>query len=359
VRSGPGSGAETSDGPEALSGVEARLAAARAYKEAQKAREGTDGAAAGASRDASAATFEPPKPPPAPEGGAVIGQGGNDDAKLKAKEQALLAALGQRPAKPAAPAGAPPPPERAEARVEAAKNAPKEVVFETKSGDYNPTISTWGVFPRPSNISKAYGGGRTIRKEELDEPNEEREARLQRVRANLTQYKENMGLLVDPEVEAEANARLESGTELLVTGKLKLAMSEFEAVLDLVSINTEVGGMAQLNLGICLDSLGRNDEGCNKYKTLVRHPNGSVAKKARQLLDSFESMKWLKANTISFASGSEEWKPYFEVGDVREKLVYTRDTASESTKALNRQALAASLAVVLFPGALFFALTVK
>lgn len=27
---------------------------------------------------------------------------------------------------------------------------------------YKPKVSTWGVFPRPQNISKAFGGGRTI-----------------------------------------------------------------------------------------------------------------------------------------------------------------------------------------------------
>lgn len=29
--------------------------------------------------------------------------------------------------------------------------------------NYNPKVSTWGVFERPANISEAYGGGRTIR----------------------------------------------------------------------------------------------------------------------------------------------------------------------------------------------------
>ena len=27
---------------------------------------------------------------------------------------------------------------------------------------YKPKVSTWGVFPRPQNISQAFGGGRTI-----------------------------------------------------------------------------------------------------------------------------------------------------------------------------------------------------
>lgn len=32
-----------------------------------------------------------------------------------------------------------------------------------ESGNYKPKVSTWGVFPRPNDISKAYGGGRDIK----------------------------------------------------------------------------------------------------------------------------------------------------------------------------------------------------
>lgn len=31
-----------------------------------------------------------------------------------------------------------------------------------QAAGYKPKVSTWGVFPRPQDISKAYGGGRTI-----------------------------------------------------------------------------------------------------------------------------------------------------------------------------------------------------
>ncbi len=34
-------------------------------------------------------------------------------------------------------------------------------------GAYRPKVATWGVFPRPSNISREYGGGRTIRPGEV------------------------------------------------------------------------------------------------------------------------------------------------------------------------------------------------
>lgn len=34
-------------------------------------------------------------------------------------------------------------------------------------GAYRPKVATWGVFPRPSNISREYGGGRTLRPGEV------------------------------------------------------------------------------------------------------------------------------------------------------------------------------------------------
>ena len=32
---------------------------------------------------------------------------------------------------------------------------------------YRPKVATWGVFPRPANISKEFGGGRTLRPGEV------------------------------------------------------------------------------------------------------------------------------------------------------------------------------------------------
>jgi hypothetical protein len=34
---------------------------------------------------------------------------------------------------------------------------------DEKAGGYRPKVSTWGVFPRPQNISQAFGGGRNIK----------------------------------------------------------------------------------------------------------------------------------------------------------------------------------------------------
>ena len=42
-------------------------------------------------------------------------------------------------------------------------------------------VATWGMFPRPDNISKAYGGGRTLRPGQALESEDDRAARSRRV----------------------------------------------------------------------------------------------------------------------------------------------------------------------------------
>ena len=52
--------------------------------------------------------------------------------------------------------------------------------------NYSPKVSTWGVFERPANISKAYGGGRTIRAGTPLEDPAATEARKERIAAALS-----------------------------------------------------------------------------------------------------------------------------------------------------------------------------
>ncbi len=55
---------------------------------------------------------------------------------------------------------------------------------------YRPKVATWGVFPRPANISREFGGGRTLRPGEQLEPDEVREARRARVAAAMANYRQ-------------------------------------------------------------------------------------------------------------------------------------------------------------------------
>ena len=65
---------------------------------------------------------------------------------------------------------------------------------ETKNADgtkkaYRPKVSTWGVFERPDNISKEFGGGRKISlggEEETEEQKEETEKETEEPRRKNT-----------------------------------------------------------------------------------------------------------------------------------------------------------------------------
>lgn len=67
---------------------------------------------------------------------------------------------------------------------------------------YKPKVSTWGVFGRPRDISKTYGGGRTLRPGEALESKEERAAKEARTKQLLAAHKSKIGLNIDPELKA-------------------------------------------------------------------------------------------------------------------------------------------------------------
>ena len=47
---------------------------------------------------------------------------------------------------------------------------------------YTPATASWGIFPRPRNISKAFGGGRVISREEMTKRQEEYDREMLKVR---------------------------------------------------------------------------------------------------------------------------------------------------------------------------------
>ncbi|CAO2816190.1 unnamed protein product [Amaranthus hypochondriacus] len=86
---------------------------------------------------------------------------------------------------------------------EAASSESKTPSQEEGSDLYKPKISTWGMFPRPNNISKTFGGGRNIRPGEALETPEDKAAKQARTRQLIAAYKRKMGLNIDPKLKAE------------------------------------------------------------------------------------------------------------------------------------------------------------
>lgn len=85
----------------------------------------------------------------------------------------------------------------------AASTESKTSSQEESSELYKPKVTTWGVFPRPNNISKTFGGGRNIRPGEALETPEDRAAKEARTRQLIAAYNRKMGLNMDPKLKAE------------------------------------------------------------------------------------------------------------------------------------------------------------
>ncbi|VFQ84225.1 unnamed protein product [Cuscuta campestris] len=176
---------------------------------------------------------------------------------------------------------------------------------------YKPKVSTWGVFPRPNNISKSFGGGRIIKPGEALETAEEKAAKDARTRELLAAYDKKAGLSVDPKLKLEYEKALSEGDSLMELGKLREAIPFYTKVMDGMPFRNELHGRAALQWSICQDSLQRPDEARTMYEKLQSHPSVQVRKKARNFVYSFEAMKMMKATTTTSAAGTD-YQSYFD-----------------------------------------------
>ena len=175
---------------------------------------------------------------------------------------------------------------------------------------HNPAVATWGVFPRPRNISQAYGGGRNLKPGQALESEEDAAERQKRVSAALADYKKSIGLDIDPAVEAKAYELYGKGEQEFKAGRIGVALAESAA---LVPLRSKIGGQAALQKAICLDSLGYNKEAYSIYTSLEGHSGPGVAKAAKRFLFGFKAAQKLKVDTMYYGSGGvEAWQGYFD-----------------------------------------------
>ncbi|KAG6556744.1 hypothetical protein Mapa_001688 [Marchantia paleacea] len=227
------------------------------------------------------------------------------------------------------------------------KDAEPDAVDGEENDLYKPRVSTWGVFPRPADISKAYGGGRTIRPGDTLETEEERIAREAKTQKLLADYKKKMGLDVDPRVKAECERIMKRGDSLMDSGDLKGALALFESVMEKMTFQSELHGLAALQGAICLDSLARFNEARETYEKLISHPNGKIRKQAKQLLYGFRAMENLKVST-SNKWDTSVYAKYFEAFADGYNTNYKASEDETSKEKLREQTLAYAL-LLFFP----------
>ncbi|CAN1813778.1 hypothetical protein LINPERHAP1_LOCUS26954 [Linum perenne] len=204
---------------------------------------------------------------------------------------------------------------------------------------YKPRVSTWGVYPRPANISKAYGGGKTIRPGDALETEEERAKKEIRTKQLVAAYKNRIGLNIDPKLKSECEKILNDGDSLMNSGKLKEALTLYQEVMDKLPYPSEIHGLAALQWSICQDSLLRSSEARAMYERLQSHPVPKVSKKARQFAFSFQAMEMMKVTKSNFPVEITGYKDYFDAFVEDKAANYTAKTEDESEEGLLRQAL--------------------
>ncbi|CAL0304252.1 unnamed protein product [Lupinus luteus] len=198
-------------------------------------------------------------------------------------------------------------------KFDAATDQKPEQTKDDAAQFYKPKVSTWGVFPRPGNISKTYGGGRVIRPGEVLETEEEKAVKEAHTKQLLAAYNKEIGLNIDPKLKSECEEVLKDGDLLMNAGKLKDALPYYEKVMDKLTFKSELHGLAALQWSICQDSLNRPKEARSMYEKLQSHPNPKVKKRARQFMYSFQAMEMMKVKIGSpFYLKNTGYQNYFD-----------------------------------------------
>lgn len=164
---------------------------------------------------------------------------------------------------------------------------------------YKPKTGSWGAFPRPRDISKAYGGGRRIGPGFSDE-----EARLkstEETRERLKRYREKVGIEVESEKEhaAEIEQALDIAALAMSRGVYSTAVSALEKVTQWCSTNSKVGGKVFLELAMAYEAVGRTQEAIAVYTTLSRSRMEDIKFNAKRLLYGLEAMEFMQKEVKS------------------------------------------------------------
>uniref|UniRef100_A0A5B7A3B4 Uncharacterized protein n=1 Tax=Davidia involucrata TaxID=16924 RepID=A0A5B7A3B4_DAVIN len=211
-------------------------------------------------------------------------------------------------------------------------------IQEDNSDLYKPKVSTWGVFPRPGNISETYGGGRTIHPGEVLETAEDKAAKEAHTRQLLAAYERKIGLNIDAKLKSECEQALKDGDSLMDLGKLMEALPYYEKIMDKLAFQSELHGLAALQWSICQDSLSRSNEARIMYERLQSHPNAQVTKKARQFMFGFQAMEKMKVTSSTFFPTNTGYQNYFEAF-IEDKANYPLKEAEVEEGALSQALL--------------------
>jgi hypothetical protein len=159
---------------------------------------------------------------------------------------------------------------------------------------YTPTRSSWGVFERPRDISRAYGGGRAISKEEMDRMDAEWEERQQNKDRAVQQWRTE-SMKKEKEYETPIKRALERSRTFMAMGNRKGAVTELESVQNYCSWTSDLGGEVLLELAMCLETVDRQDDARSIYGKLAATSwNQKIKRNALQLIQGLDITKQIR-----------------------------------------------------------------
>lgn len=189
------------------------------------------------------------------------------------------------------------------------------------SSDYKPSSSgTWGVFERPKDISKAFGGGKRVGAGYTPD-NLNRKKAEEDTKAKLQQYREKVGIDVQSEKDHadDIEQALAIGRRAMERGVYGTAVSALEKVTKWCSTNSPVGGKVFLELAMAYEAVGRTQEAITVYTTLTRSRMEDVKINAKKLLYGIEAMQFMQ---------NEAKNPEFSRKKIRNTFIDTTGLAN-------------------------------
>ncbi|KAL3769676.1 hypothetical protein ACHAW5_010257 [Stephanodiscus triporus] len=160
---------------------------------------------------------------------------------------------------------------------------------------YQPKVGTWGAFPRPKNISVAYGGGKRVGAG-IKTDEKVRQQSIDDTKERLRAYREKMGIEVQSEkdhVDVIEEALALAG-RAMQRGSYGAGVSALEKVTRYCSTRSKLGGKVFLELAMAYEAEGRTDQAIGLYAALTKSPIEEVKSNADKLLYGLEAMNFMR-----------------------------------------------------------------
>jgi hypothetical protein len=167
---------------------------------------------------------------------------------------------------------------------------------ETKTQDtYQPKVGTWGAFPRPRNISTAYGGGKRVGAGVKTDESRKQQS-INDTKERLRAYREKMGIEVQSEKDYgdQIEEALALASRAMQRGSYSAGVSALEKVTQYCSTKSKLGGKVFLELAMAYEAEGQTDKAIGLYAALTKSPIEQIKMNADKLLYGLEAMNFMR-----------------------------------------------------------------